>query len=463
MFLPSKPLLTILLAAAITLPATAQRRRGAKAPAIPVAEQVRTALAAYDFELAEDLLNKEIATLKRKRQSTEDLERQLRFAQQGIIKLRATERIVIIDSVVCDKADALRAIRLSPESGRIDTYSSTYHITDPTGATIYENELANKRYLAIPSSSASSSPSNTAAVPPSSTAAVSPSPSTFTTAEVSGESRIRDDASSPLILAYSDKLGDSWSAPTPLTGLNTSDISQNFPFLLADGVTLYYAATGPESFGGYDIFVTRADGEDGSFLAPENVGFPYNSTANDYLLAIDELNQLGWFVTDRRQPAGKVCVYTFIPNPTRQLFNEDTDEATLRSRARISAIRDTWNADTEAARTRLQALRVGSAQTTVAKPDFIFPIDDTRTYTSLDNFRSPEARQKMQAWLELRKSTDTDALMLDRLRDKYATASSAERSNMANSIRRLESSHYLHIEELRAIAKDIRNAEISAK
>lgn len=422
MFLPSKPLLTILLAAAITLPATAQRRRGAKAPAIPVAEQVRTALAAYDFELAEDLLNKEIATLKRKRQSTEDLERQLRFAQQGIIKLRATERIVIIDSVVCDKADALRAIRLSPESGRIDTYASTYHVTDPTGATIFENELANKRYLAIPAST-----------------------------------------DAPLILAHSDKLGDTWSTPTPLTGLNTSDISQNFPFLLADGVTLYYAATGPESFGGYDIFVTRADDEDGSFLAPENIGFPYNSTANDYLLAIDELNQLGWFVTDRRQPAGKVCVYTFIPNPTRQLYNEDTDEATLRSRARISAIRDTWNTDTEAARTRLQALRVGSAQTTVAKPDFIFPIDNQRTYTSLADFRSATARTHMQKWLELRKTNDTDSVMLQRLRDKYATASQAERAQIASSIRRLEDSHYAQKEELRNLAKDIRNIEINTK
>ncbi len=420
-------ILCLICCLAVALPSSAQRRRAAtKAPAVPVEEQVRAAFAVYDFSRAEELLTTEIAALQRKRQPTAALEQQLRLAQQGVIRLRATERIVIIDSVVVDKDAALSAIRLSSESGRIDTYSSTYHTTDPAGATIYENELANKRYLAIPA-----------------------------TAKGDGTS------ATSLRLAYSDKLGDSWSAPTSLTGLNAGDISQNFPFLLADGITMYYAATGPESMGGYDIFVSRADGEDGSFLAPENVGFPYNSAANDYLLAIDEYNHLGWFVSDRRQPEGKVCVYTFIPNSTRQLYSEDVDDDVLRARAMIYAIRDTWDADITDAKNRLAAVRSGQTEVAKTASDFVFPIDDTHTYTSLDDFHSADAKAKMQNWLSLKKTTETDAVMLERLRDKYATSDAHERQTMAGTIRRLEDAHHLHLEELRILAKDIRNAELT--
>lgn len=426
--------LTTLFAIAITvsLPATAQRRRATRTPAVPVAEQVQTALNAYDFELAEQLLTKEIAAQKRKRQPTEKLEQQLHIAQQGIIKLRATERICIIDSLVCDKADALRAVKLSHESGRIDTYASTYHTNKPSEATIYENELANKRYLAITGSARYDDADNADSV-----------------------------RQEKLQLAFSDKLGDSWSEPTTLTGLNDDDMSQNYPFLLADGVTLYYAATGPESLGGYDIFVSRADGEDGTFLTPENVGFPYNSTANDYMLAIDEYNQLGWFISDRNQPEGKACVYTFIPNSTRQTYSEDIDDVTLRGHARIASIRNTWTDETKAAQEKLAQVRNGQDQTKQMKPDFVFPINDERTYYSLDDFKSPEARKKMQAWLQLQKTFDTDDTMLQRLRDKYATAKTDERNDIATTIRRIEASHYIHYEELQQLAKDIRKAELT--
>ena len=66
--------LTTLFAIAITisLPATAQRRRATKAPAMTVAEQVQTALNDYNFEQAEQLLTKEIAAQKRRRQPYTD-------------------------------------------------------------------------------------------------------------------------------------------------------------------------------------------------------------------------------------------------------------------------------------------------------------------------------------------------------------------------------------------------------
>ena len=426
-------------------PAAAQKQKRAvspKAPTISNIEQARQALDVYDFELAESSLEKEIAALKRKKKSTAVADSLLARAHQGMMKLHATERIVVIDSIVCSKAAVLKAIHISHESGRLDTYASTYHtgrqapysaLLEPT---LYENEFGNKRYLSLPASHQ---------------------------------------------LAVSDKIGDRWSEPTPLTGLiddnehedSDTATAQNFPFLLSDGITLYYAATGPESLGGLDIFVTRSDGEDGSFLKPENVGFPYNSPANDYLLAIDEFKQLGYFVSDRHQPADSACIYVFIPNETRQLYGDDISERELRDRARLTAIRDTWDfAATEegtpqqivkAARQRLTDLRNGTAAGTTSTADFVFPIDDTRTYTRLADFRSPVAREKMKQWVHLNKDITTDATMLERLRDNYATAKPVERKQLSTTILQLEATYYPQLEQLSQLAKEIRNEEIGTR
>ncbi|MBO4801355.1 MAG: hypothetical protein J5545_05755 [Bacteroidaceae bacterium] len=432
-------LLSILFAFAVT-PASAQRskrpaskaRPAAKAPAKnkPAAanepsaiEQAQHALSLYDVSTAREILDKEMAVLTKKKQPTEAVEALMEQVQQITLKLHATEHIVIIDSVVCDKNKFLNAILLNRENGRIDTYASTYHTADKNGATLYENELANKRYLAVPKGK-----------------------------------------NGALRLATSDKIGEQWSEPHLLTGLATSDLSQNYPFLLSDGVTLYFAATGPESIGGYDIFVTRSDGDDGSFLTPENVGFPFNSPANDYLLVIDELHQLGWFVSDRRQPKGKVCVYTFIPNATRQVYGDQLSEKQLAARARIASIKDTWNSQTPEAQKRLAALRMDSSNEGKQTAEtFQFVIDDKRTYTQLSDFQSPQAKQKMMQWLQLSKNVKTDQLMLERLRDNYATAPAEQRPQLAQSIRKLESTHYPQLQQLKQLEKEIRNTEISHK
>lgn len=442
-------ILLLLVSFLLSAPLAAQKRRAAsKASAIPVLQQARQAMEDYDFDRATDLLSTTIAAQKKKRRPTEDieaLERLQDLVQRLSTKLYATERIVFIDSVVCPKDQFLRAIRLTRESGRLDTYASTYHTNDVLGATLYENELANKRYLAIsqPVDQASSSDS------------------------VAQGTALR--------LAVSDKIGENWSSPTLLTGLNDDDTSQNYPFLLSDGVTLYYAATGPESIGGYDIFISRSDGEDGSFLAPENVGFPFNSTANDYLLAIDELAQMGWLVTDRRQPEGQVCIYNFIPNESREVYGDETDEVQLRNLARLTSIRDTWptaKGETKRARTddivqasrqRLVDLRAGKAFGKTESPDFIFVIDDNRTYTRLADFRSPAARQKMQTYLQQKKSAETDAIMLQRLRDNYVTAQASQRKQISETILRLEVNHESQLQQINHLAKEIRNTEISHK
>jgi hypothetical protein len=426
-----KKVIFLLAIAFLSSAASAQKRKKTvKAPAVPTMELARQAMSAYDFARAEDLLTKEIAALNKKKQSADQAERMLHAARQGRTKLHATERMVIIDSIVCAPNEALELIRISRENGRIDTYASTYHTNDTLGATIFENELANKRYLAVP--------------------------------------KAVNDSVTSLCLAVSDKIGNDWSEPTILTGLNDNDTKQNYPFLLSDGITLYYAAKGPESMGGYDIFVSRADGEDGSFLSPENIGFPYNSPANDYLLVIDEFNQLGWFISDRYQPDNQVCVYSFMPNATRELYGDEVSEEQLRSLARIASLKDTWAFtlpnNVQEARKRLADIRtVKKESSNNNEEQFQFVIDDNRTYASLDNFKSTAARDKMKRWLILQKNNETDATMLERMRDLYATSSDEQRKQLQVAIQRLEDSYYDQSLKLKQLAKEIRNDEISNK
>jgi len=69
----------------------------------------------------------------------------------------------------------------------------------------------------------------------------------------------------------------------------------------------------------------------------------------------------------------------------------------------------------------------------------------------------------MQRYLQLSKNVDTDATMLQRLRDNYATAQPAQKRQLAETIVRLEQTHYPQIQQLQQLAKDVRNAEITYK
>ena len=104
---------------------------------------------------------------------------------------------------------------------------------------------------------------------------------------------------------------------------STQPANEAYPFFLNDGVTLYYASNGEGSIGGYDIFITRLNLENNTYLKPENVGMPFNSIYNDYMMAVDEMLNIGWFVSDREQIPGKVTIYLFIPNSSKQTYNLD--------------------------------------------------------------------------------------------------------------------------------------------
>ncbi|MEE0521763.1 MAG: hypothetical protein UDK36_10310, partial [Bacteroidaceae bacterium] len=224
-----------------------------------------------------------------------------------------------------------------------------------------------------------------------------------------------------------------------------------------------FAAQNEESLGGYDIYMTRYDNDERKYLAPENLGMPFNSPANDYLLVIDEFNNLGWFASDRNQPADSVCLYTFIPNESRRTYEDGTiEEEQLMSLARIASIKDTWTdkKKVQAAQQRLASVKEGVAQSE-KHGDFYFVVTDSHICQTLDDFRNASAREKMQWLLESRKEAEKSAAELQNLRDQYAQASKPNKVTLAPQIRILEAKVEQQKADLKKQELQIRKAELS--
>lgn len=384
---------------------------------------VQQAMSAYDFSRAEEMLERQISDLKRKKQPTDREEKLLESARKSQIRLHATEQVTIIDSLRLPKNQVLQQISLSRECGTIESYEDFFG-SGSSDCTVFCNELANHIV--------------------------------YSEANQKGHLRLKEKS----------RVGGEWSMERQLTGFGEEDKDNlNFPFMLSDGITMYYAAECEESIGGYDIFMTRYDTENQQFLAPENIGMPFNSPANDYLLVIDEFQQLGWFVTDRNQPADTVCLYTFIPTETRRIYNEqELGTKKLAALARITSIKDTWkdmNAVNAAKKRLAEARNEVRGTGSETQRDFTFVINDKRTYYYLENFTNQQAKQKAKVWLETQKEYNTKGKQLSDLRDKYATMNEAGRSQIAAQIRLTESAYERLTADKLALEKEIRRIELN--
>lgn len=403
---------------AFSLTISSQRRRIVE-PVFDITPE--EAMAQYDFDKAEEILNAKIEYLTKKKQPTEYEDSLLEEVEKARIRLQATECVTFIDSIVMPKDELISNLRLGNESGRIESYTQSFHLPDTLDCTVFMNQLANHRIFGMPVGN--------------------------------GLQR----------LFAQELIGSEWTDPKELKGLELEEGEvANYPFMLSDGITLYYAAKTEESLGGYDIYMTRYDTDEHVFLAPENIGMPFNSPANDYLYAIDEYNNLGYFASDRNQPEGKVCLYTFIPNSSRRIYNQnEVGVEKLRNLARITCIRDTWinRDDVKKAITRLDGVRKEGKNSDKVH-DFDFVIDDNRTYTTATDFKNSEAQKQVNLWMESKQDLASTKTQLDNLRDKYATASNEQKQQFAPQIRILEGKVEQLMRELRQQEKQIRRLEL---
>ena len=333
----------------------------------------------------------------------------------------ATQDIIVVDSIVVNKAGFLSLYNLNPESGRLMKYQELFNDDKQTESFVHINEMGHKCYYS------------------------------------------KGDTINGTTLFTSDKFDNKWSQGYELEGLRDGEKikSLNYPFMMADGTTLYFSAKGTESIGGYDIFVSRLDIETGKYLKPENIGMPFNSTANDYMYAIDELDSIGWFVTDRNQPEGKVCIYIFIPSETRQTYSPDEyTEEQIKNFSRIYKISNTWK-DGDAhlkAKQRLANISLNKGKQK-DKGDFYFVINDKNTYTKLSDFRSTENATRFSELLALKSKHNLLGNVLEKARIYFSTASIQEKTELRTEILRSEKQYESMEIEIEKMEKEIRNSE----
>ena len=255
---------------------------------------------------------------------------------------------------------------------------------------------------------------------------------------------------------------DNWDDETPLGGLESTG-NVRYPFIMNDGVTIYFASDGNESMGGLDLYVSRFNMQTGRFLKPEHLGMPFNSEANDYLYVVDETNNLGWFATDRRQPEGYVCVYVFIPNESRRVYNyENGDTLAIHRAARLMSIRESQTDMREVrdAKQRLTILTYNIAENK-DKGTFSFLIDDFTEYHELSDFRNSDAAQLFTRWQELKNKYLSDSGKLQQQRDEYSQATVQQKADMKDELLELENEVLDEERRIAIMENEIRTTEIN--
>lgn len=367
-----------------------------------------------------DAQKKKSATKAKVKQKTTVVDNEL---EQRLESMRGfTQKVMFIDSVVVSKSKLLSSLNIPDEAGSIQAYNKFFNTTDQPNSIVYLNQLRNKCVF----------------------------------------SKFADGGWD---LYSQEMIGEKWSNAVPLKGLDIlgDDVDINWPFLLSDGTTLYFAAKGEESIGGFDIFMTRYDETTQSYLKPENIGMPFNSIDNDYFFIVDEYDGIGWFATDRNQPEGKVCIYSFLYNDVRENYvvDEYTPEQ-LRQLSEIHSISQTWTSN----QARLGALEQLTAVykrkfTQKKKNDFEFVINDELTYTTLTDFRSSEAAEMYVDLNELlRKKNKLDS-SIERARVAYPTARQPQREQYKQQLLAAEKQSEKYETDIKNLSKEIRRIELT--
>jgi len=412
-----------------TMPIQAQRGRGksrarAKVQVI-TPDDINALLNAYRFEEASDAIETAIETATRKKMDTSVFEEQDRVALIGKNMLQSTQKVTFIDSVVVDKNNFLNALNLNGSCGAICKYEDVFDTKNTSEklpeSTVFINEFKDRLIYAAP------------------------------------------DKNGFCKLYERIKLGAKWSNANILQGIGDSTDVMGYPFVLSDGTTLYFAAKDANSLGGYDIYVTRFNPDTEQYVKAENIGMPFNSPANDYLYALDETNNLGWFVTDRLQPEDKVCIYTFVPTESRTNYNsEELPDSTLRSLAQLRCIKESQtdkNAVAEALK-RLQDLNNDAKATeAVPKGDFRFYLANGVAYNSTDAFKSAKAQQLAQQWLS---TTTQRKKLIESLKNNRLEWKKQSSSNLKNTILKQERDLEQLDAAVKALENNIRKEEAAA-
>ncbi len=333
----------------------------------------------YRFAEAQTALDKYVASIDNTNERYEECAELTEYIKKGNRYIKRVEDIAVIDSVIIDKRHFLSAYRLSSESGTLST--------DSVGVV-------------------------------------------FTNAR--GDSRLQTVRDSVCHIASCQRLLSEWSACDTLPAPVNSEYNSVYPFMLSDGVTLYFASDNPEGLGGLDIWLTRYNTVSNTWLTPENAGYPFNSPKNDYMMAIDEQSGTGMFATDRRTEDDSVAVYTFVYTAEKHYLRDTTEEyireaAQLRRSSAEMRLRDVSGTEMGTDTGHYSDTGNGDRWDYQTEGCFTIVINDTTVCHTYADFRSAEAQRLAKEYISLCEAIEEETRQLQQLRESYRLGSAEQR------------------------------------
>jgi tetratricopeptide (TPR) repeat protein len=365
----------------------------------------------YQFDLSVAAYQNYLTSLEPDDKKIVEIEQLIKKSELGAKLLNRVESVVVIDSSIVSKSDFLRYYNLNAELGSLSQQRVRLNSKSTHDKISFTTQRGDRQYLS-------------------------------------------DSVKGNMNILTSYKLLDEWSPAVSASPVINTKSNENYPFLLLDGISLFYASDGENSLGGYDIFLTKYSSSTKDFLSPDNVGFPFNSPANDYMMAIDELHKTGWFATDRNQTTGKLAVYKFEYNDPKVYYKTE-DSVMLRKVAQLKSYKTSKKSRT----TSTNATKI---ETEFFKSEKLIVINDSIVYNSPDQFQQTKAMQLYNETTlmtnELQKLQET----LATARNDFDNASSiAEKLKLAEQIRILEPTIYKLTKEITNKKKEAINKEIN--
>lgn len=383
----------------------------------------------YNFPDAGRLYGQYAARKGTTARELDDFRRELATATRA---LNAVEDITVIDSIAIDANDFFSVYNLSPASGRVVSPDAIpFEYGRGYATTAFASERGDFMMWAEP------------------------------------------DSLGVVRIAESIRLTDgSWHEPILAPESLNMGGDADFPFMMPDGLTLYFASDGDGSMGGLDIFVASRDAGTGEYLEPRNMGMPYNSPYDDFMLAIDELNGIGWWATDRNLLGDKVTVYVYQLNDMRRNLDPESEDITNRARLRPwrTSVKtkpeegsSDSDSDDEVADTTLRdnvSAPLPAAIPQLDKtPDFTFPVSGGHILHFWSDLSSDESRRLMQEYLTLESRLREEEAKLADLRRKYHAGSAKQRSSLVQAIIPYEKAIPEYRNRLRSLRSNIVQAE----
>lgn len=350
--------------------------------------ETEKSLKAYDIDAATSLLDRWETSLNsagKEYPATYESMRARALNTKNL--LERVEKIELIDTMLVDAADFFANYMLSPSTGDLlDPASLPEEFASQNPSMVFMPQDGKEMLWAMPSA-------------------------------VTGSRIVRSQILDDGTVTPPESIGDA------INSIGATD----YPFIQDDGMTIYFAAKGDNSLGGYDIFMTRRS-PDGEIMQPQNIGMPYNSPFNDYMMVIDEARNLGWWASDRSGIPGKVTIYIFRPSAVRVNLNPDNeyiiDHALLRGQLTTGG---------------LEALLTDKVNDTEAEEEpFAMPMGNGKVYTSLSDFRNPAARKTMEELLMKKKEMESLNAELTKMRLAYGKGDKKKAAEITNMEKRLE-------------------------